>query len=45
MMALIGVLAILEARGAKKVEVFREVALDPTHIIEITLKNKMITLR
>ena len=45
MLALIEVLAILEARGANKVKDFGKVAIDPTHIIEIILENKIITLQ
>ena len=45
MLTLIGVLAIIEVGGTNKVKVFGEVAVNPTHIIEITLENIIITLQ
>ena len=43
MQMLIRVLANLEAMGADKEEIFVEVTVDPTQIIETTHENKTIT--
>ena len=44
MLMLIRVLALLEVVDVNKIKVFEWVAVDPTHIIKITPKNKIMIL-